>query len=52
LNDERSAVLAAVQDASRRLRRCRWHPGQRLRASLSGSAGRDEGMVASGRTKE
>jgi len=32
LNDERSAVLAAVQDASRRLRRCRWHPGQRLRS--------------------
>ena len=45
--DEHSSVLAAVQDASRRLRRCRWHPGQRLRAALWGSAGRDEGMVAS-----
>jgi hypothetical protein len=34
--DEHSAVLDAVQDASRRLRRCRWHPGQRLRAVLCG----------------
>ena len=46
LADEHSAVLAAVQDASRRLRRCRKrHPGQRLRAALCPSAGRDEGMA-------
>lgn len=32
--DEHSAVLDAVQDATRRLRRCQWHPGQRLRAAL------------------
>jgi hypothetical protein len=32
--DERSAVLDAVQDASRRLCRCRRHPGQRLCAAL------------------
>jgi len=37
-----SAVLAAVQDASRRLHRCRKrHPGQRLRAALRRSAGRE-----------
>jgi len=49
---ESSAVLAAVEDASRRLRRCRWHPWQCLRATLCRPAGRDEGMVARGRTKE
>src|SRR3954468_6663769 len=44
---EGSAVLAAVQDASRRLRRCRKrHPGPRLRAALCPRAGRDEGMPA------
>ncbi len=42
-----SAVLAAVQDASRRLHRCRKrHPGLRLRAALCPPAGRDEGMAA------
>src|ERR1700704_1659344 len=47
LADEGSAALAAVQDASRRLRRCRKrHPGQRLRTALCRAAGRDEGMAA------
>jgi hypothetical protein len=46
-------VLDAVQDASRRLRRCqKGYPGPHLRAALCRSAGRDEGMVANGRTKE
>jgi len=52
LTGERSTVLDAVQDASRRLCRCWGHPGQRLRAALCRPAGRDEGMVAHGRTKE
>jgi hypothetical protein len=46
LDPQASAVLAAVQDASRRLRRCRKrHPGRRLRAALCRTAGRDEGMA-------
>ena len=42
-----SAVLDAVQDASRRLRRCRKrHPGQRSARGALLVAGRDEGMAA------
>src|SRR5215472_14733581 len=47
LADERSAVLDAVEDASRRLRRCRKrHPRPRLCAALWQAPGRDGGMVA------
>jgi hypothetical protein len=42
-----SAVLDAVQDASRGRSQCQRHPGRPLRASCR-RAGRDEGIVACG----
>ena len=49
---ESSAVLDAVQDASRRRGRCRKrHPGQPSARGALPAAGRDEGMAACGRTK-
>ena len=48
LVDQHSAVLGAVEDASRRVRRCRKrHPRPRLRAALWRAPGRDEGMAVS-----
>src|SRR5579863_8668010 len=47
LADDNSAVLGAVEDASRRLRRCRKrHPRPRLRAALWQAPSRDGGMAA------
>jgi hypothetical protein len=46
LCDENAVVLAAVQDAARRLRRCpAGHPGPPLRATAWARAGRDGRMA-------